>query len=166
MASLSLSPRSDSRGSGSTDLRSFELEGQDAGADSLPRIPHLSSDWGGVTAAVVAAPVVVTAGEDLDVVVELRNPPVDALALDPCPVWTGIFSGENNESTSLIGNLPCEEIKQLDPGERIRLRLTVPSPPQVDFSEGGEHPAFTWELNGGYSGPIRTSLAIPMREPS
>jgi len=149
-----------SDGDGTGGLRSFDLEGKPA--NTRPDVPELSGDQRRLDYVVVEAPVTVTAGADLDVVVELRNPLVDPVALDPCPGWYGGYGGDTSTIT-LTGLLPCEEIKRFEPGERIRLRLTVPSPSAVDFNEGGEYPDFTWYLLG--QDLLRTSVAIPMRDP-
>jgi len=147
----------------SGDLRSFDLRGEEY-EGPRPDGPELSSDWGRSAAAVVEAPATVTAGDDLDVVVELRNPLVVPLDVDPCPVWSGGFGGDTS-AINVTGRLPCSEIGEFQPGERIRLRLTVPSPSRVDFNEGGAYPTFNWRLEGSdRSASAGASIAIPMQE--
>ncbi len=146
-----------------SDMRSFKLTGEEYHGQGRPEGPTLSEPWTYVEAVVVEAPVVVTVGEDVDAVVELRNPTVDPIGLDPCPVWSAYFGGESGTSALTVGELPCDGIDEIEPGERIRLRLTVPSPERVDFDEGGEYSTFIWYLGDDWDD--RASVAIPMQEP-
>jgi hypothetical protein len=144
-------------------LRSFDLEGEAHEGEERPEAPHVHPDWRFVQAVVVEAPAVVTAGEDVGVVIELRNPQMDPVAVDECPVWSGGF-GHEDEFVALTGLLPCDEIGQLGAGERIQLRLSVPAPSVVGNNEGGEHAAFTWALEGELFLDVTASVAIPMQE--
>jgi hypothetical protein len=152
---------------GSNGPRSFDLEGQDDDAGSRPEIPRLSAEWAAVSAVVVEAPEIATADTDLDLVVELRNPTEEPLTLSPCPVWTAWFEGENTGLATVVrGDLPCDDIERLEAGERIRLRVTVPAPTQVDCSDGGD-PLLGWRLHLGQDDDdvIRgAEIRIPMRE--
>lgn len=153
-----------SSGDESSDLRSFRLEGKEYPTSSRPEGPTLPQEWTHLEAVVVEAPVTVTAGDNVDVVVELRNPSVDPLALDPCPVWSAGFGGDDSEMPPITGVLPCDEIEQLAPGERIRMLFTVPSPSFVDFNEGGLYSTFDWYLEHVNFEEFRASIAVPMRE--
>jgi len=151
-------------GDGQDGLRSFDLDGQESTADPWSDARDLSAEWGALSAVVVEAPEVVTAGEDLDVVIEVHNPAHDALSVDPCPTWSAGYEGENTGlATTLAGELPCDQIERFEARERIQLRLTIPSPTQVDCEDGGD-PLFTYLIEG--SDGVRASIRIPMREHS
>jgi hypothetical protein len=152
-------------GGDSDALRSFRLTGEQGGGTPT-EVPDPPSPWRRLEAVVVDAPVTVTAGEDFEVVIELRNPLSEApIDFEPCPSWTGGF-GHETEYIDLTGSLPCEDIDRLEPGERIRLELTIPAPSTVDVNEGGEYPNLDWRLVGEYFARTRTEVAIPMREPT
>ncbi len=131
--------------------------------DTRPEAPHVHPDWRFVQAVVVEAPTAVAAGDDVDVVIELRNPQMEPVDATECPVWSGGF-GHEDEFVALTGLLPCDEIERIEAGERIQLRITVPAPAAVGNNEGGEHAAFQWALEGEHFLDVTASLAIPMRE--
>lgn len=148
-------------GDDSTDgARSFDLQGEEADRDSLAAA-ELSADLGRLTAVVVEAPKVVTAGDDVEVVIELRNPTEAPLSLQPCPTWEAWVA--DNGPTRLVGNLPCDEIERIEEGEQIRLRLTIEFPTQVECHDGYD-PEFSWQLRDAKRSDIRASVGIPMRE--
>lgn len=147
-----------------SDVRSFDLTGEEYHGQGRPEGPTLSEPLTYVEAVVVEVPVVVTVGEDVDAVVELRNPTIDPIGFDPCPVWSAHFGGESGTSALTVGELPCDDINEIEPGERIRLEVTVPSPTVVDFSEGGEYPTFKWRFEGEPFFEVHASVAIPMRD--
>jgi hypothetical protein len=148
----------------SSDMRSFDLTGEEHHGQGRPEGPTLSEPLTYVEAAVVETPIVVTVGENVDAVVELRNPEIRPIGLHPCPVWSSYFGGESGTSALIAGELPCDDIGEIQPGERIRLKVTVPSPTVVDFSEGGQYSWFTWRFEGEPFMEVYASVAIPMRE--
>jgi hypothetical protein len=120
---------------------------------------------GRLSAVVVEAPKVVTAGDEAVVVIELRNPGGSSVRLDPCPTWVAWLSGEDSGiATSLTGDLPCGDLERIGPGERVRLRLMIPAPREVDCHDGYD-PDFNWQLLDGDESRVRTpTIGIPMRE--
>jgi len=142
------------------DPRFFELDGEEVDEGELPPTHELSEDWGKVLAVVVEAPAVVTAGEELDVVIELRNPTDAVLSLTPCPTWVAWFG--DNGPTTRGGNLPCNEINSFDAGERIRFGMTIGSPPRVACHDGYDA-EFSWQLLDGPESDRRATVGIPMR---
>src|SRR4051794_39451833 len=70
----------------SSGVRSFDLEGHEYHGDGRPEGPDMPYPWESIEAVVIEAPTVVTVGDEVHVVVELRNPNVQRVELDPCPV--------------------------------------------------------------------------------
>jgi hypothetical protein len=141
----------------------FNLDGEEFEGDWPPG-PPLSADWTEVAAVVVQAPAVVTAGEEVDVVVELRSQAKDALSLDPCPTWVGWVLGENSSlAPTLTGHLPCDQLDHIEPEQRVRLGITLPAPSDVDCHDGYD-PDFVWKLLDGQEHVIEARVNIPMRE--
>jgi hypothetical protein len=144
---------------GSFDLQGAEVDGE------WPDAEPLSAEVARLAAVVVEAPKVVTAGDEAVVVIELRNPSNTSVRLDPCPTWVAWLEGENTGiATTLSGNLPCGELRRVDAGDRVRLRLAIPAPHEVDCHDGYD-PDFGWQLLDGDESRVGTSvIGIPMRE--
>jgi hypothetical protein len=152
--------------SGDSDAQ-IELEGEEVPAtETGPVGPPLSAAWSTASATVVEAPAVATAGATIEVVVELRNPKGGSLlSLDPCPRWEASIAAENNSlSTRLSGDLPCDAMKRIEVGQRVRFRITIPAPAEVDCQDGYD-PDFHWRLRDGEDVAIEAiPVNIPMRE--
>jgi hypothetical protein len=149
--------------------RAFKLVSEVFRPDTRTRtnvFPPLPAGWQRVEAAVIEASEVVTAGDEAEVVIELRNTGPDALSLDPCPKWLATYSGLNYtiDDRALTGTLPCDEIERIQSGERIRLGLTISAQPKADCHDGRE-PEFRWSLIDGFDddSPPDATMVIPLR---
>lgn len=147
--------------------RSFDLEVTELPAPAGPTGPAMRQEWSSVDAVVIGSPELVTTGEDVDVVVELRNGSDSSLELDPCPAW-GAGIGESTENAYATGALPCDDIGSLQPGERIRLHLKMPSPDKVPTAGDGKLVSFYWCVLGGEGQAScmtqDASIVLPIRE--
>ena len=141
-------------------VRSFDLRGDEVHGD-WPAAPELPAALTRLGAVVVEVPEVVTAGDDVDVVIELRNRGDAALSLQPCPTWAAWVADDG--PTRLTGTLPCDEIERIDAGERIRLELTIDFPAEVACRDG-YGPELYWQLRDADRSGVRASVDVPMRE--
>ena len=143
----------------------FELEGEELhGAERDPVGPLLSAAWGTASAAVIEAPAVATAGDTVEVLIELRNPEEGSLlSLDPCPRWEASIAAETL-STRLAGALPCDELERIEAGERVQFVIAIRAPADVDCHDGYD-PDFYWALLDGGDVAIEAApVNIPMRK--
>ena len=66
-------------------------------------------------------------------------------------------------NTRHSGELPCDELREIEPGHRVRFEITVRAPAQVECRDGYD-PDFYWSILDGDGVAVEaTPVNIPMR---
>ena len=147
-------------------VRAFDLDVLTYDPDNPLEAADLSQEWAQVEVEIVEAPDVVTAGgDDFPLVLEMHNPLDESISLSPCPVWEA-GTGESGEVSKVEGRLPCDDLRSLRAGERIRLRMVMPP---TDYAVEDEHGdglvGVGWRLKGEYFLETAASARFEMKDP-
>lgn len=115
--------------------RAIPFRSQPVDAEAALRQP-LSDEQLRLSLGVVDVPSTVAPGEDLELVVELRNPTSSSIALAPCPVLFTSF-GESGTAAFEVSRLNCADAPgAVEPGDVLRFRWRIAIPTSADFHDG------------------------------
>lgn len=155
----------DSGDDGGEATRTIEVPGVLTGdaAEAAGAVPEAEVDTSSpslsLQSVIVEAPSSVSVDEEFTFVVELRNPSASPMSIEPC--WDFVASfGESSTVAVSVGTLPCDEIGDLGPGERVRLSIPMTAPEEFVTGEGGYLAGLRWKLIVAPEGP---SASIPLR---